>query len=355
MSRWGWVDSLVPCASTIDSHRLISVTDTIFVDICIVVCRDVPVASLKVIDVVTQLCSAFSDTSTNAEFTVRDEACPVMVLETLAKPISVYKSSDRVAPSISTSVVQFTTRVTLGDIDLGEVANTGYLNVFGGLNEVNTLKSTVREGSSTTTVFGAVSNLDTFGITDSSMVWRAPKTKVFRRIDPESLTIRPRIRTGSTVVCTVLIALRGLREVINGVACIPDLVDTAIAVPNLGGSAICLVSTSKINALVIRPNHTVIACIRKLLARIVRITCPYLKFIAVYVAATCYVQAFVSKGLYSPSCEDPILSGGFAAGLYSDSRSIGVRRGCQAFGTVETWLQEKFTYERRCLRPNREG
>ena len=41
--------------------------------------------------------------------------------------------------TISTSVVQFTTRVTLGDIDFGEVANTGYLNVLGGRNKVNTL------------------------------------------------------------------------------------------------------------------------------------------------------------------------------------------------------------------------
>ena len=44
-----------------------------------------PVATLKVIDVVTQLCGPWSNTSTNAEFTVGDEACPIMVLKTLAK------------------------------------------------------------------------------------------------------------------------------------------------------------------------------------------------------------------------------------------------------------------------------
>ena len=70
--------------------------------------------------------------------------------------------------TISTSVVQFTTRITLRDIDLGEVANTGYLNIFGGPDKVNTFQGTVREGSSATTTFGAVSNFNAFGITDGS-------------------------------------------------------------------------------------------------------------------------------------------------------------------------------------------
>jgi hypothetical protein len=74
--------------------------------------------------------------------------------------------------------------------------------------------------------------------------------------------------------------------------------------------------------------------IRKLLVGIVGSTCPYLKFCAVCVVAVCYVQAFASKGLNSPPYEDPFLSGGFTAGLYSDSRSIGVRRSCQAFGCI---------------------
>ena len=93
------------------------------------------------------------------------------------------------------------------------------------------------------------------------------------------MTTRLRIRTGSTVVYTVLTVLRGLREVIRGVARIPNLVDEAIAVPKLGlnkvdvfrgsipwgnigtyGSAILLFSISKINALVaLHPNQTVIA------------------------------------------------------------------------------------------------
>lgn len=44
-------------------------------------------ASLFVIDVVTQLSGACSDTSTEAEFTDRDEACPIMVMKTNAKRV----------------------------------------------------------------------------------------------------------------------------------------------------------------------------------------------------------------------------------------------------------------------------
>lgn len=116
-----------------------------------------------------------------------------------------------------------------------------------------------------------------------------------------------------------------------------------------------MISTSKINALVgTDPNDTVIAlrlfemvycalnavtyCIIKLLVGIFRSARPYLKFRAVYVVSACYVQAFASKCLYSapciPACEEPLLSGGINAGLYSNRRSVGVGRSCQAFGCI---------------------
>ena len=216
--------------------------------------------------------------------------------------------------TISTSVIQFATLVTLLDIYLGKIANTGNLNVFGGLDEVNTFQGTGREDSSTTTFFGAVSNLNTFGITDVSRgccryLWacthlyeckintnEGPRDKshpldcigqlvlyvhkIWRVyvLKNEILTFLVITRTGSTIICTVLTVLRGLREVINGVARIPDLVDTTIAPPNLNlnkvscfkrintrgktstyGIAIFLISTRKINAFAISPFQTVIA------------------------------------------------------------------------------------------------
>ena len=73
-----------------------------------------PEASLFVIDVVTQLSGAWSDTSTETEFTVGDEACPVMVLKTCAKRISVYKSSDYKLKKVKLRVHQTKQKYLLG-------------------------------------------------------------------------------------------------------------------------------------------------------------------------------------------------------------------------------------------------
>lgn len=73
-------------------------------------------------------------------------------------------------------------------------------------------------------------------------------------------------------------------------------------------------------------------CVWEFLVRIIGSTRPYLKFCAVCIAAACYIQAFASKGLDSSPCEGPFLSSRFTAGLDSNSRSVGVRGGCQAFG-----------------------
>ena len=77
-------------------------------------------------------------------------------------------------------------------------------------------------------------------------------------------------------------------------------------------------------------------CIRKLLVGIVGSTCPDLNFCAVCFVSACYIQAFVSKNLNRPPFEGPFLSVSpeISAGLYSDRRSIGVRRSCQAFGCI---------------------
>lgn len=93
----------------------------------------------------------------------------------------------------------------------------------------------------------------------------------------------------------------------------------------------------------------------KLLVVTVESTCPYLKSCAIYIATAFYVQAFVSKCLNSPFCEDPFLSCGTTASLYSDSRSIVVWHSCQAFGCIQLpslnsrgWLLMK----NMCLRSN---
>ena len=76
----------------------------------------------------------------------------------------------RTKHTISTPVIQFTSGITLGDIDLGEIADTGDLDVFRGLDEMHTLEGAVGDGAGATAGLCAVSNVDTFGITDGTKV-----------------------------------------------------------------------------------------------------------------------------------------------------------------------------------------
>lgn len=71
-----------------------------------------------------------------------------------------------IAFAVSTPVVHFTTGISFGHVDLGEVSNTGDLNVFRGFHEVNTLESAVGHGTRAATRFSAVSNCFTFSVTD---------------------------------------------------------------------------------------------------------------------------------------------------------------------------------------------
>jgi hypothetical protein len=59
--------------------------------------------------------------------------------------------------------------ITLADVDLGKVTNTGDLDIIGCLNEMDSLQGTVGDGASTTTGLGTPSNLFALCITDSAI------------------------------------------------------------------------------------------------------------------------------------------------------------------------------------------
>jgi len=140
-------DSLVPSACAVNTHRDSSVSNTIFELAGVVVGRDVPVAAHDIVDVVAKLRGTSSNAGKEAEFVVRDEAGPLMVLETLTEAIAIDETTNGIAFAISTSVVQFTSSVPLGDVDLGEIADTSDLNIFRGLDEVDAFEGAIWDGA----------------------------------------------------------------------------------------------------------------------------------------------------------------------------------------------------------------
>jgi hypothetical protein len=163
-----------------------------------------------------------SDASTEAEFLLRDKAGPFMILETLTEAVAVdettncekknkvnfikreptttpiisdgrknkscslglplpvkYKTSinhcieegkKQKKHTISTPVVQFTSGVTLGDVDFGEIADTGNLDVFRGLDKMDTLEGAVGDGAGATAGLGTVGDVNALGITNGTKV-----------------------------------------------------------------------------------------------------------------------------------------------------------------------------------------
>jgi len=101
----GRVNALIPGACAIDTHREIGVSDTIFVDTCVVVGRDVPVAAHEVVDVVAQACRTGANARAEAELGIRDEAGPVVILKSRSERVSVDKATNWVAVTVSASVV----------------------------------------------------------------------------------------------------------------------------------------------------------------------------------------------------------------------------------------------------------
>jgi len=177
--------------------------------------------------VIAKARSTSSDASTEAEFVVRDETGPFMILETLTEAVTVDETTDcekkknkvnlikREATTtpiisdrrknkrcllgfplpmkyktsinhclkhrieegkkwkkhtISTPVVQFTSRVALGDVDFGEIADTGNLDIFRGLDEVDTLEGAVGDGAGATAGFGTVGDVNALGVTNGTKV-----------------------------------------------------------------------------------------------------------------------------------------------------------------------------------------
>jgi hypothetical protein len=131
-----------------------------------------------------------SDTRTEAEFGVGDEGGPFVVLEVGAEGVAVHETADWVAVPICSVGVEFASLVAGRNVDVGEVADAGDLDIIWSLDEMDTGECTVRDSTGSTTGLGAPCDFDTFSVSDCGAgAWcrRCPKTEVIDVVDPGCL------------------------------------------------------------------------------------------------------------------------------------------------------------------------
>ena len=83
--------------------------------------------------------------------------------------------------AIGALVVHLASIITAGNVHLGEVTNTSDLDVFRGLDEVNTLESAFRDNASAAAGLGAPGDSDALSATNSTGVRGTPEAEVGQR------------------------------------------------------------------------------------------------------------------------------------------------------------------------------
>jgi len=153
--RRGWVrgrcgaDALVPCASAVYAHREVVIGVAVLERACVVVGRDIPVAPHDIVDVVAVHCSVRTNARTEAELIVGYEARPFVVLCASAERVAINQTANWVSLPIMTTIIKLPSIVTLLDVDLGKVTDTGDLNVIGCPDEVDAFQRTVWDCTTT--------------------------------------------------------------------------------------------------------------------------------------------------------------------------------------------------------------
>lgn len=220
----------------------------------------------------------WSDTRANAKFVVRDELGPFVELLLVPENVSVDKTSDGVSETIGTMVVQFSSVITLWDVDLGKVTSARDLHVFGGLDPVDTSKCTSWHDASPVVSVCAVSNRDTLRVSDGITSRRSPQAEIVDGVQPECLTLSSGRGSGSTVIDTRLSWLRGRGETGGPVSYVPTLIAVvAITVPDLNLISVGQGATREVQAFsVVGPCQMIVSSPIPLLVHTSAITLPNL-------------------------------------------------------------------------------
>jgi len=166
MRSWSGVDTLIPGRGSVNTHWLSGFAVTRF-ETGVVVGGHVPIAAHDIVDMLAVDISICALAASDAKFSGRHEVSPLVNLTTRAEDVRVDQSTNGVTVSIGTVVIHLSTIITSYDVDLGEVALTGNLNVVGSLDEVDTSEGSRRHDARSVTRLGAIRDSNTFRVSNS--------------------------------------------------------------------------------------------------------------------------------------------------------------------------------------------
>ena len=129
-----------------------------------------------------------ADACADAELARAHEVGPLVELLPGAKHIAVNETADGVAVPVGAVVVELAPLVRGGDVDLGEVALAGDLDVLGGLYEVDALEGALGYHAGAVVGLRAVGDHLAFGLADGVDSGRPPQAEVIDSVEPCIIT-----------------------------------------------------------------------------------------------------------------------------------------------------------------------
>jgi len=188
--RWRGAYALIPSRGSVDTHGEIIVTEAGLEDTSVVVTWHVPAATHFIVDVLAIACSIGSSASAEAKLRVRHVIRPLVVLQAIAKRISIHKPSNRVPIPVCSMRVELPSIVSLRDVELRQVADASDLHVVRCLHEVYASQRVVRDDACAVARLQAPGDLFTLGITNAARRRRRPEAEVVNVVDPRGLARR---------------------------------------------------------------------------------------------------------------------------------------------------------------------
>ena len=136
------------------------------------------------------------DACADAEFARAHKVGPLVELLPRAKDVAVNETADGVAVAVGAVVVEFASLIAVRDVDFGEVALAGDLDVLGSLHKVDACESALGHHAGTMAGLRAVGDHLAFGVADGLDSGRCPEAEVIDAIEPCTMQMSQELSKG---------------------------------------------------------------------------------------------------------------------------------------------------------------